>query len=80
MKKGRKRGEETNEQPITYGELEIRTPYEIQMIKEVEITGKLNDHGKLKLKGIVKEEAKGNKTLLHFNISGSIHDAHHISQ
>ena len=44
---------------LTYQNITIKSPYPIQQISSLEITGSFNDHGRLQLTGILEEENAG---------------------
>ncbi len=41
---------------FTHGQIKVKCSYPIQMIRELEITRKLNQHGQVLIKGILREE------------------------
>ncbi len=41
---------------FTHGQIKVKCPYPIQQVCELEITRKLNEHGRVFVKGIIREE------------------------
>ena len=43
---------------FTVGQIKVKCPYSIQIIRELEITRRLNQHGQVLVRGILREEAR----------------------
>ena len=43
---------------FTVGQIKVKCPYPIQIIRELEITRRLNQHGQVLVRGILREEAR----------------------